>query len=232
MKRIVRQREQADGDVGRRISTLKKQAANLARAIAQGGELDALLAQLRLVNDGLEKARREEAKSTAAAAAGQAFASREWVESRLDEALVSVPATSFEFADLMRRIVPEFLIQPVQALDTPFVRPRAQLTLRLHGLHQAAAETSEQADDVRVVLDLFEPPLYIRHLQRCLAARAEHPQLSQRKISGLLELNDMTVKRAFDYARLMASLGTSKPYRELHACPEQASRWHTHQESD
>jgi hypothetical protein len=35
-----------------------------------------------------------------------------------------------------------------------------------------------------------------------------------------------TVKRAFDYARKMASAGVTDPYRVLSEAPAQASRWH------
>ena len=40
LQRIDRQRDKARNNAGRDVAALEKQAANLARAIAQGGELD------------------------------------------------------------------------------------------------------------------------------------------------------------------------------------------------
>jgi len=67
----------------------------------------------------------------------------------------------------------------------------------------------------------------IRHLRHCLATSEENPKLSLKGIAALLQINHMVVKQAFDYARLMEAQGRSEPYLELHARPENASRWRT-----
>src|SRR5207247_1311119 len=93
------------------------------------------------------------------AAPAGAFLSREEVAARPDGAVQSLAEQSTEFADLLRRRLPEFVIVPVQALDTPQVRPRARVTLSL----RAWAAEGEPAPEASAELDLFEPPAHIRH---------------------------------------------------------------------
>lgn len=189
-----------------------------------------LVEQLRGVENALKKARRRQVAERASPAEQDPAQSRRRLESHLDDTLRSLISTSFEFADLLRRVFAEFVIQPVQALDSGLVRPRGKLTLCWNGLCAATQLDDAGAgrvEDVQITLDLFEPPLHIRHLRPCLAAREENPKLSLEGIAALLEINHMVVKRAFDYARLMEAQGTSEPYLELHARPENASRWRT-----
>ena len=227
LQRIDRQRDQARNNAGRAIAALEKQAANLAKAIAQGGELDALLSESRAVAEVLRVARQQSNRSTEKRAVCGRFRSKEQIEPLLDESLNAVADSSFEFADLMRRIITEFVIQPVQALDPPMVRPRGKLTLRLSGLNDDCAARSSDADDVHVVLDLFEAPKHIRYLDQIVAAKRREPKLSLKKLAALLPdaISYMAVKRALDYARLMESAGVTDPYRELLQPPANASRW-------
>ena len=119
-----------------------------------------------------------------------------------------------------------FLLEPVQALDTPLVRPRARLTFRPSNLVSIQAGDSAELADIQVKIDLFDPPVHIGHMPACLAAKAEAPKLSFKKIAAKLGINYMTVKRALDYSRRMVAAGMSEPYRVLRDRPETASRWH------
>ena len=227
LQRIDRQRDQARNNAGRDVAALEKQAVNLAKAIAQGGELDALLGESRAVAEALRVARQQSNRSTGKTAVCGRFRSKEQIEPLLDESLNAVADSSFEFADLMRRIITEFVIQPVQALDPPLVRPRGKLTLRLSGLNDDCAARSSEEDDVHVILDLFEAPKHIRYLDQIVAAKRREPKLSLKKLAALLPdaISYMAVKRALDYARLMESAGVTDPYRELLEPPANASRW-------
>jgi hypothetical protein len=128
---------------------------------------------------------------------------------------------SCEFADLLRRLLPVFVVVPVQALDTPQVRPRARVTLSL----RAWAAEGEAAPEASAELDLFEPPAHVRHLPACLAAKRARPNASLNDLEVELGVNRMTVKRALDYARPPPSAGLTEPYRVLSERPTAASRW-------
>ena len=146
----------------------------------------------------------------------------------LPVALLNLASHSFEFADQLRRIFPSFVIQPVQQLDCGQMRPRGKLRFspRAIGVGRSGQSDAPAAvDEVVLELDLFEPPTFILHLPACLAAKDAHPQLSLKGIAASLGINHMTVKRAFDYARLMTRMGFSVPYREISSCPAEASRW-------
>ena len=214
----------ADRALDEEIHALEARAKNLARAIGSGGELESLVGELRRVEKALGEARGRRAKA-AASAAGPV--SRAEVEAELDRAVAELAGTSCEFAALMRRVIPEFVIVPVQALDCGQVRPRGRLTLRLSGLLAGAGGRGAVEEEVaRATLDLFTPPAHIRAIPACLEARRADPGATLARIGEATGLGRMTVKRAFRYARLMEEAGQSDPYRELTSRPASAARWH------
>jgi len=208
------------------VVTLEKRAANLTRAIEMGEGLDTLVRQLAAVEGALKAARQRKAEKSSAAADRPRWGSRAEVERRLDAALREVARTSYEFGDLMRKVIPEFVIVPVQALDSGLVRPRARLTLRLSALAEGAgAGPNPPAGDVSMTIDLFEPAAHIRAIPDCVGAKRADPDLSLDKIAARTGHNRMTVKRALAYARLIEAEGSEGPYRELTKRPAAASRW-------
>ena len=99
--------------------------------------------------------------------------------------------------------------------------PRARLTISA----AAWAATGVTVPDVIVTIDLFEPPVHIRHAPACLAAKRDNPGATLQEIASRLQIGKMTVKRALDYCRRMEREGVSDPYQELFTCPPVASRW-------
>ena len=77
LQRIDRQRNQARNNAGRDMAVLEKQAVNLAKAIAQGGELDALLSESRAVGEALRVARQQSNRSTGKTTVCGRFRSKE-----------------------------------------------------------------------------------------------------------------------------------------------------------
>lgn len=207
-----------DADAKRKeLASLQRQAANLAKAIAGGGQLDTLVTHLASTEQRIKEI--SGCLEQADLSRDDAFASYELVASHADAALRVLVAESYEFADVMRQFFPQFVIQPVQALDTGLVRPRGKLRF------QPAANQSQEQGGTWLVLDFFDPPKHIAILRQCLDLKAENPKWSYRKIGDRLNEGYMTVKRAFGYARLMEAEGTVDAYRELDAKPEGASRW-------
>jgi site-specific DNA recombinase len=227
VERRNHQSTRCHGNLQREIAAMERQAGNLAAAIAAGGQLQTLVQKLQSVEQSLQQARAAQTAESVSHAGGQnEILSREHVEANLSDTLCSLLHGSCHFADWMRQLVPIFVVHPVQALDSGQVRPRAILTARWRAaVGVTEAEQGKGAEeDVEVILDLFEPPLHIRHLPQCVAAKQEHPHLSLKGIAQLLGINHMTVKRAFDYARRMQSLGMTNPYCDLVDRPN-ASRW-------
>lgn len=216
--------------VEQQVAELDKRAKNLAKAIALGGEMEVLVQQLAEVNQQLKEAQRKKAAATRNLPPSAFFRSRQEIEARLDEALRAVAQSSPEFADVMRSIFPVFVIQPIQALDSGQVRPRAWLVFRPAAL-LVADHAAKTDGDIDVQLDLFREPEHVCQLQRCLAERAREPKPSLETIAKRLGLNRMTVKRALDVARRMQQAGCNEPYRVLKHRPASASRWKSHRSS-
>jgi site-specific DNA recombinase len=213
------------------IEDLVKRSRFLAKAIAKGGELDPLLEEMTEVK-GQQEAARARLAARQAGASGPRLGSRGEVSNELEAALSLLAATSYDFAKLMRRVIPTFTIVPVQALDSGLVRARGKLVLRLAALLEDGKGPAGGGDvtapcegDVALTIDLFEPPSHIRAIGACLEARRANPRLSLVKISEETGILRMTVKRALDYVKLMEAEGLADPYRELTSRPDSASRW-------
>ena len=209
----------------RRIGELQAAASNLAKAIAKGGELDVLVQELTAIQVQIGELKAQTEKQADADGQDTCPRTRAQVGSQLEEQLRALLGTSYEFADVFRSLFTEFRIVPVQALDTPLVRPRARLTINLARLRDGPEEGhGEQA--ISTFIDLFEPPEHIRWLTSCVGLKAENPKHSLKRIALRLGIGHMTVKRALAYARLMTAAGITEPYRELTEGPQVASRWH------
>jgi hypothetical protein len=185
-----------------------------------------LVGKLRAVENSLQTARESQQSEREQPAESDGLLSKKQVEENLHSTLIRLVGSSFPMADLVRRVFPGFILEPVQALDTPLVRPRATLTFRPSSMVGVEADDSAELAEVQVRIDLFDPPLHIGHMSACVATKAEAPKLSLKKLAAKLGINYMTVKRALDYSRRMAAAGMSEPYRVLHERPKTASRWH------
>jgi DNA invertase Pin-like site-specific DNA recombinase len=208
-----------------RIAELKSGAGHLAKAIAKGGELDVLVQELKAIETQIAELEVRKTELVGEELQVESRLTREQVDSQLNDHLLSLLGTSYELGDVLRRTITEFAIFPVQALDTPAVRPRARLTLDLERLGETVPR-GKQAAVASTVLDLFEPPEHIRWIDFCMTLKDENPKLSLKQIAARLGIGHMTVKRALGYARLMKAMGVADPYRELPERPATASRWH------
>jgi hypothetical protein len=225
-RRLQGRARQAGEALSQEIAELERQAGNLAEAIAKGGRMDVLLDRLHVVNEALDEARRRQ-RERAEPEEPDTCPTRESIDVSLEISMKSAACTSFEFADFLRRLVPEFAVHPVQALDSGLVRPRARLTIDPSVLcgHGGAIAAGGDHNALHVAIDLFDPPLHIRHMEACLRVKQENPHMSLKEVAGQLAVNPMTVKRACDYAQRMQAAHMGTPYLELRDRPPQASRW-------
>jgi hypothetical protein len=226
---LVRSRSgHATAEIDHEIENLQRQADRLAAAIAEGGELPSLLRRAKEVEAALKRAqsRRRVADRHVPTALPS---SRQELALDPRPGLLEMAATSFEFGQLMRTIFPRFEIVPVQGLDCGQVRARAQLTLDLGKLWPRDEDPSTRPTPEEVVLDLFDPPEHIKHLQQVVATKHEREQRKQKVsldiLAHELKIGRMTVKRALGYAKLMCGAGETNPYRALVEAPASASRW-------
>lgn len=102
-----------------RLTTLLVKLADSESMLERLGETEREIAQMRLEADQERNVMRTKVLCL----------TREEVETRIDEAVLHLARTSYEFGALMRRTFPDFVMIPVQALDTLQVRPRLKLVL-------------------------------------------------------------------------------------------------------
>ena len=218
IERLSGRLNRARADVEREIADLQNQADRLTAAIAQGGQLESLVARLKVIEKARKVAGKKLLEVEEAAPDSKHPRSRAQLQVEPREALQELARTSFEFGDLMRKVFPTLVIQPVQALDSGLVRPRAIMTLDLAALLPPGTEITKCPPAEQLAVNLFDPPVHIQHLQ------AE--ETSSIDILGEeLGIGRMTVMRAVDYHKLMLAAGLNEPYRVLSVAPAQASRW-------
>lgn len=207
--------------IQKQIQSLQSQQSNLTEAIAQGGQLRGLLDKLAEIERKLEELETQAQNDHDDAVRLLRFTSRQSIEGDLEQTLSTLARTSFEFADIMRQFFPRFIIQPVQALDTPQVRPRGKLRLQFKD-NENGTDGRSQLD---VQFDLFDPPDHIALMSAVVNARSRCPQPTYREIGLELDTSHATVTRALKYAKLMRQASVDDPYVEVSEAPKNASRW-------
>ncbi len=149
----------------------------------------------------------------------------EEISENLEAFLLQLAGTSYEFADFMRKILPEFKIVPIQAIDSSQVHPRAKLLFDPWSLVPAAAESDLVRSPISVTLDLFKPAVHLRHLPEIRQMLTDKRKVKNTEIAVSTGIHPMTVKRLKAVLRQMEDLGLAEPYRELTEKPESAGRW-------
>ncbi len=219
--------------VDREIKSLKAQAERLGKAIALSDkDLPTLVKQLSDIETQLTAAsKKAKRKKESERATPQ---SRKELELDPRATLLELAATNFAFANFVRKIIPNFLVRPVQALDTGLVRPQGVITLDFGAMFKDS-DPMKSTPSEQVIVDLFDPPKHIQAVKSVMALKQKKEASGQKaslKIIGReLGINHMTVKRAISYARLMQENGLDKPYRVLTEKPTIASRWRPPQHS-
>jgi DNA invertase Pin-like site-specific DNA recombinase len=219
-------------DIEKDVQDLKTQSDRIADAIAQGGNIKSLVAKAKTIDKQLKMARKRLQENVESEKAPVLPVTREEFEIEPRPALLELARTSFEFSDLMRTVVPHFIIQPIQALDTGQVHARAIFTFDPGALAQRPEITEGYPPPKTEIIerDLFEAPVHIRHLPVVVALRKlklERGEKASLKILAKeLNINRMTVKRALGYAKIMEQQNMTDVYRVLRDAPEGAPRWH------
>jgi Resolvase, N terminal domain len=215
------QHESSRGRLSAEIAILKKKEQNLRQSIGiaeelTGEQLQSLVVDLASVTKELTlKVQQAQAADTLSEPPSET--TDDQIAERLEDVLTFLVGSSFEMAETIRRLIPKCVIVPIQAWDGGQVYPRVKLYVR------GNMEDFEQLDEI--VVDLFEPPVYIQHLAAAVKLRSQQPRPTLKQIGKALGTSYMTIKRSLHYAKVMEELGVSEPFRELHSKPENAARW-------
>jgi site-specific DNA recombinase len=137
---------------------------------------------------------------------------------------------SWEFGQLMQRLVPEFEVYLVRLCDGGHPLPRARVKLALSGIVPDAVHVPALGELLTrsLTLDLFESPQRERIRQAAvdLASRG----IGQREIARRLPENptQTAVQRALNLHRIMGDLGLNSPYVLLSEPPDDYPKLRRH----
>ena len=199
------------------LSELDQQEKRLVAAIATIPDSAALVAQLASTESEVRRLSQLRDATRAKLARSGGWVSREDIAASLSDSMGELSKTSYSFGERLRSLLPDIVVHPVQALDSPQVRPR--IVVRIPG--DATPGTPRE-----LVIDAFAPPDYIKHATECARFLAENPYLGTCDLIGEhLGLNRMTVSRALRYAEVMRQHHANDPYVVLTQPPKKASRW-------
>ena len=147
-------------------------------------------------------------------------------------ALLDLAASSFEFGDLMRRIMPKIFVQPIQAIDSGLVRARLEIKLDLSSYGDLSGDCLLVEHHV---VDAFEPAQPFADRAAVVAARDELAAagcVAGAAAAGRkLGIGKTRATRALNLHAFMLKVGLTEPYRVLSEPPSSASRWKKRQKA-
>lgn len=134
----------------------------------------------------------------------------------------------YEFARLMRRLIPRITVWPFRLCDGGPVVLRAYFVLNLAGLLPIAQRHTEVRDHLstELVVDLFDPPQRAAFRQQVVALRRQG--LTEQAVAKQLGITTTAAQRAAMLDRLMQQHGLDDPYVAVNEPPEDLGKMRRH----
>ena len=134
---------------------------------------------------------------------------------------------SYEFAQVMRKVVDKIMVYPYQSIDGGKAVLRATFTLHLAQLipDPRAREVLYPLLDKTLTIDLFDPPQRIAYRERVRDLRRE---FTQREVAQSLGITHTAAQCAAALDRLMQERGLSDPYFPLTEPPADNAKLRRH----
>jgi site-specific DNA recombinase len=214
------------------IQRLKKEQQNLVIAIRQGTEIPALVEAIQQAENYLRAANQKLTGLHEQAEASPILADEATVEDKLPDILDHLFTSSYEFSAMMRRIIPKFIVQPLQAVDSGKPVARAQITFSFAALadRSPAGEYEPRSGDFSVPMDLFAPPAHVQCLDAAVRLHEKNPAWSAEKIATAItestgqKIERWSVRGALKLHKIMQDMAATEPYVPI-TDPSRVSRW-------
>jgi site-specific DNA recombinase len=237
--------QDASGELGRRWEQLEKNEAAQARAKSNLQESLATFGPIPMVKEKMTEFQNRERELARERCELERIKKRSLdlpqsvaeLRALLEKQFDNLAANSYEFADLLRKLVPEFHVYLVRLCDGGHTLPRARVTIALDGIIPDA----EHVPDLPKLLtrtftiDLFVPPQRerIRETAVRLAAEGYGPREIARRIPGITpeKPTATAVQNALALDAKMKELGLDSPYIILWEPPEDYPKLRRHKNS-
>jgi site-specific DNA recombinase len=214
------------------IKRLQKEQGNLVDMIRHAGEIDVLIEPMQRTTIQLDRANKKLATLQKQSDVAPVIADADTVEAHLPDILDYLLANSYDFSALLRRVIPKFIVHPLQAVDSGKPVARAQVTFNFAALadRDPAREYKPRPGDFSVTLDLFDRPAHVRCLDAAVRLHEEHPAWSAEKIATAItestgqKIERCSVRGALKLHKIMQDLAAVEPYVPI-TDPASVSRW-------
>lgn len=216
-------------EIDQQIATLTRNIANLVGFLKSGQQSAAVREEL--VNLEADKAllQTELADLDRRPSSRIELPSVDTLKALAREEIQSLPTDSFEFARLMRKLMPRIVVFPHRLVDGSDLVLRAKSRLRVANLlPDVRCRTILQAPLERVLtVDLFEPPQRARHREEVVRLRAAG--FSEQEAAAAVGITVTAAQRAAVLHRKMAALDVGDPYEPVTEPPSKGRmRRHRH----
>ncbi|HWB53923.1 MAG TPA: recombinase family protein [Tepidisphaeraceae bacterium] len=236
LNKIRQEMTNADGNRAKRlveldgeIATLLRERGNVIAAIRHGDPVDALLTELKRIEQQVTSKEQERNQMAAYKAPAVNLPIMAVIKAKLHKAIAEVPTESPEFARLMKRLIPRISVFPYQSLDGSRAVMRARFTLCLASLtgETTGIDSARQKLQFEMGVDLFEPPQRIAILP-AVQKELSNGTRSPKQIAEKLGVVDTVVQRSISLIRMMQDRGLCDCYQALKSPPDDDRRMRRH----
>ena len=150
--------------VAAQIKSLERERGHLIEAI-KGGRIDSLVQELRVTEQKIaqqqdrQKALEQKSKSPALPP------SRDEIRKALPEILDHLLKESYDFSDLLRRVIPVFEITPLRAVDSGKPVAQAKVVFDFERLQKRPHDETQTTEAIENVLNLWNRPMHLACLE-------------------------------------------------------------------
>jgi site-specific DNA recombinase len=148
------------------------------------------------------------------------------------DAVAELPLDGYEFATILRKLVPRMVVYPVRLCDGGKVVLRARVRVQLSNLlpDREVAEALRRPLERLLVIDLFEPPQRMKFSEAVVAARAAGQTESE--AARACGITITAAQKAMVLRRKMDELGLQDPYVPVHQPPSDSCKLRGHLHPD
>lgn len=210
---------------------LNREIANLMGVFREHGSSAILLSELRRLESSQEQLAIQRDELSRRPVRNIKIPTIECVQQFAREEFDRLAAESFEFASLMRRVLPSIYVFPYRLCDGGHIVLRAKITFT--ALPFVSADASQLDGLSRrlssgFVVDLFRPPQREEFRSQIVEILASREEVTQRQMAARLGVTLPVVQRARRLSRQMESIGVTDAYIPLREPPDDYPKMRRH----
>lgn len=222
-------------DLSAKLNRIERELANVTKFILSGTDSPTIRQELQRLEGEQKHLEYEQNELKRRAADSIVIPSVEELRQLARNAFQDLATDSFEFAELMRTIIPKIIVWPYRLCDGGRPVLRARFRLRLASLLQdsRAQVIVEERLERTIVVDLFDAPQREMYRHEVVSLReSENPETGRRYTEAEVARKLGITKTAAQYGaalqRQMDAMGIQDPYQPVSEPPDDYSKLRRH----